>query len=140
MNVRRLNLYAFLIAIAMITYWHMKRCKELPWPPQYIYTALVFALLDIVSFFNEEIAGVSSIGMVLGIFFVEAGTIGQGHILGTTFTACEHGGTGQPQTTGFISTNYGGDQPPSAASMDYQTGAAGQTAAAIPPPSGTQVV
>lgn len=84
----------------------MKKCHELPWPPQFIYTALTFIMLDIFSLFNEEIAGVTSIGFVIAIF-VKQGWIAD----------CEHGGTGQPQTTAYL----GGSQPPSVASLqDYQ--------------------
>ena len=113
MNPRRLNLFAFMLAISAITYWHIKKCKELPWPPQYIYTAIVFALLDIFALFNEELAGVTSIGFVIAIF-VKQGWIAD----------CEHGGTGQPQLTAYI----GGQQPPSTASLQewqQQTGASG---------------
>lgn len=85
MNGRRLNLYAFLLAGGAITYFHMKKCHELPWPPQYIYTGLVFLMLEILSIFNEEISGVSSIGFVIAIF-VKQGWIAD----------CEHGGTAQP--------------------------------------------
>lgn len=115
MNGRRLNLYAFLLAIGAITYWHIKKCRELPWPPQYIYTAIVFALLDIFSAFNEEIAGVTSIGFVIAIF-VKEGWIAD----------CEHGGTGQPGTTAYL----GSGQSPSAASLaEY----AQQTSGVAPP-------
>jgi hypothetical protein len=117
MNTRRLNLYAFLIAISIITYGHVKRCRELPWPPQYIYTALVFGLLDIFSIFNEEIAGVTSIGFVIAI---TVGTLSPEALPGQLQWSvdCEHGGTGQPGQTAYI----GSPQPPSAKSLeDYQT-------------------
>lgn len=84
----------------------MKKCHELPWPPQFIYTAMVFLMLDLLALANEEIAGVSSIGFVIAIF-VKQGWIAD----------CEHGGTGQPQTTAYM----GGQQPPSTASLqEYQ--------------------
>jgi hypothetical protein len=109
---RRLNLYAFLLSISAISYWHVKKCHELPWPPQFIYTAITFALLDIFSLFNEEIAGVTSIGFVIAIF-VKQGWIAD----------CEHGGTGQPQTTAYLGSN----QPPSTASLQDYQGQSGQT-------------
>lgn len=106
MNPRRLNLFAFLLAVSAITYFHMKKCRELPWPPQFIYTALVFVMLDFFSLLNEELAGVTSIGFVIALF------VKQGWI-----TDCEHGGTGQPQTTAFM----GSPQPPGTASLqEYQ--------------------
>ena len=124
MNARRLNLYAFMLAAAAITYWHIKKCRELPWPPQYMYTALVFILLDILSLFNEEIAGVTSIGFVIAIF-VKQGWIAD----------CEHGGTGQPQTTAYL----GSDQPPSTASLaDYAGNSVSSTNPAAP--GGTTLV
>ena len=121
MNARRLNMYAFLLAISAITYWHIKKCKELPWPPQYIYTGLVFLLLDVFSLFNEEISGVTSIGFVIAIF-VKEGWIAD----------CEHGGTGQPQTIAYI----GNTQSPATASLqEYQS----QQQGAGLPPGGTLV-
>lgn len=109
MNGRRLNMWAYFLSISAITYWHIKKCKELPWPPQYIYTGLVFIMLDVFSLFQEELSGLTSIGFVIAIFLKE-GWIAE----------CEHGGTGQPQTTAFLSdANY--KQPPSTGSMaDYQ--------------------
>lgn len=118
MNARKLNLYAFLLAVGAITYWHLKKCRELPWPPQYIYTALVFSLLDIFALFNEEVAGITSIGFVIAIF-VKEGWIAD----------CEHGGTGQPSTTAYL----GSPQPPSAGSLvDYNQ----QTGGVAPPQQG----
>lgn len=121
MNPRRLNLYAFLLACSAITYWHIKKCRELPWPPQFIYTALVFVMLDVFSLFNEEISSISSIGFVIAIF-VKQGWIAD----------CEHGGTGQPQTTAYL----GGSQPPSTASLsDFNT-----QANPVQPGQGAQLV
>jgi hypothetical protein len=40
----------------------MKKCKELPWPPRFIYTGITFLMLDIFALFNEELAGVTSVG------------------------------------------------------------------------------
>jgi hypothetical protein len=115
MNIRRLNLFAFLIVISLITFRHIKGCKELPWPPQYIYTALVFGLVDITSFFSEEIAGVTSIGLVLAVAVCTFGPEGTCNL--KLLTNCEHGGTGQPQTTAYL----GSSQPPSTASLqEYQ--------------------
>lgn len=114
MNFRRLNMFAFLLAISAITYWHIKKCKELPWPPQYIYTALVFALLDIFSFLSEELASVTSIGFVIAIFVAEGDPVSK-VTKKPTWIKCEHGGTGQPQTTGFIDDPN--KQPPTTASL-----------------------
>ena len=102
-------MWAYFLAVSAITYFHMKKCRELPWPPQYIYTGLVFIMLDIFSLLNEELSGLTSIGFVIAIFLKEG------------FIAhCEHGGTSQPQTTAFLSDpQYA--QPPSTGSLaDYQ--------------------
>lgn len=125
MNARRLNMWSFLLACGAITYWHIKKCRELPWPPQYIYTALVFAMLDIFSLFNEEISAVSSIGFVIAIF-VKQGWIAD----------CEHGGTGQVHTTAYL----GSSQPPVLGSLaDYQN-AGNPVQPGQQPQQGAQVV
>jgi hypothetical protein len=112
MNLQRLNLFAFLVSISAISYYHVKKCHELPWPPQFIYTALVFAMLGIVGMFNEEIGGVGSIGFVIGII------LKQGFI-----ADCNHQGTGQPTTVAYL----GGSQPPSTASLQEWQQQTGQT-------------
>lgn len=125
MNIRRLNLFSFLLSVGAISYFHMKKCHELPWPPQFIYTGLVFVLLDFFAVFSEELAGVTSIGFVIGMF-VKQGWIAD----------CEHGGTGQPSTTAFM----GNPQPPTTASIaefQQQTAQGGTTGQQLP---GTQLV
>lgn len=112
-------MFSFLLAVSAITYFHMKKCHELPWPPQYIYTAMVFLMLDIFALLNEEIAGVTSIGFVIAIF-VKQGWIAD----------CEHGGTGQPQTTAYL----GNPQSPATASLTDWQSQIGQGTGASPAP------
>jgi hypothetical protein len=68
---RNLYLMGFVLSCASIAYRDMKKCGRLPWPPRFIYTAMVFILLDLFSFFSEELAGVSAIGFTLAIFVNE---------------------------------------------------------------------
>ena len=122
MNPRRLNMMAFLLACSAITYWHVKKCKELPWPPQFIATGIVFVLLDLFSAFNEELSGITSIGFVIAIF-VKQGWIAD----------CSHkgiGGTAQPQTASFINTT----QTPAISLVEFQ-----QQTQGGPVPGGTGV-
>jgi hypothetical protein len=105
MNTKHLYLTAFLLSIAGITFFSLKDCKELPWPPRIIATAIVFALIDIMSFFTEELAGVTAIGIVIAIY-VQKG-FAQG--------GCQHNqatGTGQVQLASTAGISAAGQQPP----------------------------
>lgn len=101
MNGRQLYMGAFLLSIVTISYWSFRKCHELPWPPQFIYTGLVFALLHLFSLLNEEIAGVTAIGFVLATF-LKKGWVAD----------CAHGakGTASVQTTSFIGGSTPGSQ------------------------------
>lgn len=65
MNARHLFVGAFVVTTGMIVYDEFRNCKELPWPPRFVGTALVFGLLDLFSGLNEELPGVMAIGIVI---------------------------------------------------------------------------
>lgn len=68
MNARRFYLIGFLLSVSIISYYQMKECHRLPWPPRIIYTGLAFVAIDLASMFNEEIAGVVAIGLVIALW------------------------------------------------------------------------
>jgi hypothetical protein len=92
---------AFLVSIGVQSYHEIRPapngCGDLPWPPRLIYTGIVFALLDLFSGFNEDLAGVIAIG------FVIAQVLNKGFI-----TDCTHP-EATAQTTAF-DTLAGGQQ------------------------------
>jgi len=67
MNVRNAYLVAFALAIIIIAYYDVHTCHRLPWPPRIIMTGLVFAMLDLLSLANQELAGVIAVGIVLAL-------------------------------------------------------------------------
>jgi hypothetical protein len=86
MNFQHAYLIAFAISVAIISYEDMTQCHRLPWPPRIIKTGLVFALLDVFSIVNEELAGVIAIGIVLA-FIVNKGFVADcGNILAKATT------------------------------------------------------
>src|SRR6516225_8778482 len=90
MSGNRLFLLGFVISLGVISFFEVKKCHRWPHPSRFVYAGIVFALLEVFSFFNEEIAGVSAIG------FVIAQLVGKGFV-----GDCELKSTGQPQTVAF---------------------------------------
>lgn len=123
MRGRNLNLIAFILICATITYYDLKKCRRLPWPPRFIFAGLTFFLMEAVSIFDETVAGVMAIGFVIAIFLKDG------------FVAdCEHGAqTGQPQTTEFMG-DYTGPGQGIASVSEFQ---AGQSAAQAQTPGTT---
>jgi len=68
MGGKRLYLWAFILTCGALTYYQIRECKRLPWPPRYIYAGLTFGLLDLFSLASEELAGVTAIGIVIATF------------------------------------------------------------------------
>lgn len=129
MSGRHLYLWAFLIAAGTISYYDLKKCKMLPWPPRLIKTGLVFGILDLVSIFNEEIAGVTAIGLVIATF-VQNGWVSD----------CEHPqATGQPQKTKFIGNSLATPQPQSYSQFAPATGQSSNAAPATVPNQRVQI-
>lgn len=120
MRGRNLNLMAFILICATITYYDLRRCKRLPWPPRFIFAGLTFFLMEAVSLVDESIAGVLAIGFVIAIFLKDG------------FVAdCDHGAqTGQPQTVEFIGDYTGPDQGISSVS-EFQAGQQQQSGGTI---------
>lgn len=58
---------AFIVAIIGLTWRDIHDCHDLPWPPRYIGAGITFGMLDILSQFQEELAGVVAVGIVLAI-------------------------------------------------------------------------
>lgn len=67
MSSKGLFLLAFLIVLGIISYNDISKCKQLPWPPRIVATAIAFGVLDLFSFVSEELASVIAIGFVLAI-------------------------------------------------------------------------
>jgi len=65
MNSKRVFLIAFLIFVATHTWYSLKKCHELPWPPVFIGAGLTFGMLSIFSVVSEELADTMAIGFVL---------------------------------------------------------------------------
>lgn len=110
MNIKHAFLAAFAITIGIITYYDVKQCKQLPWPPRFIAAGLAFGLMDLFSFISEELAGLLALGIVL------AAIVNKGFVSDCNHTTT---GTGQPATTTFIGGS-GTDQPASSAA--FQSG------------------
>lgn len=117
MQGRNLYLLAFALAVAAISYFHVKTCKSLPFPGRFVRTGMVYVILYITSLANEEIAGVTAIGFTLAIY---VGLFTPNSKLHSTFAGCEQNTTGQPTTygaslTGYTQGNQGffTEQPPS---------------------------
>lgn len=105
MKSKHLYLMAWLITVAAIVYYDMKKCHRLPWPPRIIYAGIAYGLLDIFSLFSEEVAGVMAIGLVIGTF-VTNGWHADHPCPGTS----SENNTGQPQTTAFFTGSYTTDE------------------------------
>lgn len=97
MRGRNLNLLAFVLICATITYYDMKKCHRLPWPPRFVFAGMTFFLMEGVSIIDETLAGVIAIGMVIAIF-LKKGLVSncQGEF---------QGATGQPAKIGNINGN-----------------------------------
>lgn len=65
MNRRHIFLGAFVIFVGIHTYWELRNCHDLPWPPHFIGAGIALGLLDLFSFVNEDLASVMAIGLVL---------------------------------------------------------------------------
>src|SRR5215469_11245192 len=92
-------LWGFVISVGIITYDTAVNCKDLPWPPQIVATGLVFAILDLVSFFAQELSNVMAIGFVLALIVTNV----------MKNAPCNHQqGTAQPAS---YQTLGGGSQP-----------------------------
>ena len=113
MRGRNLNLMAFILICATITYYDMKKCHRLPWPPRFIFAGLTFFMMEGIAIFDETIAGIMAIGMVIAIFLKEG------------FVASCDGGvtpTGHPQTVEFIGDYTGPGQSGIASVAEFQGG------------------
>lgn len=67
MNTRFLFIGGFVLTVGTISYYEIKQCHELPWPPRIVATGAVFALLDVFSLALPELSGVIAIGFALAM-------------------------------------------------------------------------
>jgi hypothetical protein len=58
---------AFGGAIVIISWQDIKQCHELPWPPRFIYAGLTFGIIDLISLWNDQLAGLVAIGFLLAL-------------------------------------------------------------------------
>jgi hypothetical protein len=134
MRGRNLNLIAFVIICIAITYYDIRKCKRMPWPPRFIFAGIAFGFMELVSLFDETLSGVTAIGFVIATFLKE----------GFVATCDEMQGTGHPQVVDFMSGTT--NQPPSVGSItEYQQATTQQQSTGIPGPApalppGTTVV
>ena len=84
MNVRHAYVAGFALTIGTITYYDVKTCKTLPWPPRIVASALVFGILDLFSILSPELAGIVAIGIVLASLVNKGFTSNCDHAQATT--------------------------------------------------------
>lgn len=65
MRTRKLFIACFAIVIILISWRDIADCKELPWPPRFVATAIVFGLLDLASGLLGEVAPLVAVGIVV---------------------------------------------------------------------------
>ena len=134
MKSKHLYLIGWVLTVSAIVYYDMKDCHRLPWPPRIIHSAIAFGMLDILSVFSEEIAGVMAIGIVIASF------VSQGFKADNPCPGTATGATGQPSTMQFLTGMYNPadaqNQPPSYGI--FAPGQSGNTGTAIPPEQGAQ--
>jgi len=123
MRGRNLTILSFVLMVGIISYYDIKKCQRLPWPPRFIFAAIAFAITDVIgSMVDERLSGVMSIGFVIAAFMKE----------GFTASCQQIPGTGHPQTTAFM----GSSQPPSIQSVsEFQQQTTQQEAAGVPGPA-----
>jgi membrane protein CcdC involved in cytochrome C biogenesis len=65
MNKNHLMVGGFIITVGMISYYEIKNCHTIPWPPRIVATGIVFGMIDLFSIFSPELAGVIAVGFIL---------------------------------------------------------------------------
>jgi hypothetical protein len=111
MNGKRLNLMAFMLICGAITYFDLRKCHRLPWPPRFIFAGMTFLMMEVISMFDETIAGVVAIGFVIAIFLKDG-----------FVSDCDHvSPTGQPQAIEFVG-DYTGPQQGIVSVAEFQAG------------------
>lgn len=95
MNSKGLYIVAWMLSVAAIAYHDMKDCGIFPRSPRIMKAGLVFTLIYLMSFFSEELAGVTAAGMVVALFVNKL----------WTGDCSQSGATGQPSTTAFLTGN-----------------------------------
>lgn len=65
MNKKHLYVGSFAVVLAIITYGDLRTCQELPWPPRFMATGLVFGILAALGDAIGDLAPVVAVGLVL---------------------------------------------------------------------------
>ena len=136
MRGRNLNLIAFILICGSISYFDMKKCHRLPWPPRFIFAGLTFLMMELITMVDETLGGVTAIGFFIAIF------INNGFVKNC---AQEFGdATTHPQTAAFMG-DYTGPQQGIASVAEFQqqqqggsTQQGGTAATPLPPEQGAQ--
>lgn len=97
--MQHIYLGAWIVVSAMIAYQDIHHCHDLPWPPRFIYAAIVFGMLDIAGGFIPELAALMAGGMVLAFGLC---TLRPNSRCGGFHASCDHHGTEQPASYQFI--------------------------------------
>lgn len=100
MTDRRLFLAAWLITGGFITWQEITVCHDWPWPPRYIFAALTYGVLDLLSTVVGDVAGVVAIGMTLSFIIQTFTPKGAGK--GFAKPNCNHVGTSQPASYKYL--------------------------------------
>jgi hypothetical protein len=134
MNSRNTNLIAFALICGAITWYDLKKCHRLPWPPRFVFAAITFLFMELVGLVDERLGAVTSIGFVIAIYMKILAPPKEGSGF---WTDCgQQVGTSQPQNTAFMS-GLGQNQPPSVSSISefQQTETTQQQSTGIPGPA-----
>lgn len=73
-NTRKLFVVCFILTLSVITWGDLTKCKQLPWPPRFIATGLMFGILDMASGVLGEIAPMVGVGIVIAALLSDSFT------------------------------------------------------------------
>ena len=128
MSKKGLYILAWALAVGAISYHELKDCGIFPRSPRIMKAALVFTMIYITSFFSEELAGVTAIGMVIALFVSKSWTA----------DCSQAGATGTPHTTAFLTGDPNNPDLPAPAPFTAQPASYGAFTAAPMPTSAQQ--
>jgi len=77
MNTRALFVGCFAIVSGLIAFDEIRKCHELPWPPRFIATGIVFMMLDLLSTMAASLATAFAVGFVLAMLVCTAAPTNQ---------------------------------------------------------------
>lgn len=127
---RRGYIIGFVVVASMITYKDLKGCGQLPWPPRFVATGLVFSLLDIMGASEtlSPLSAVMAVGFVIAMVISTLDKSGSFQLLGDCGSFQTASTSGQVQLSKFNASAKAGigalPQPPSYGSFADPTGQA----------------